>query len=142
MSYLHQIDRVKQLLSQWHEAHRAEFVRRGYTNLLPTFDGQEQKHIHIGAKYARLDVGGSGAWMLELTTGIVYGIKGYGTPDKKKIAGDINDPDFDGAILFRDRFRHGRFDNRTQRPPAANHTCVGSVNCSTCGQSMEELRRP
>lgn len=112
MSYLLQVDRVKQLLSQWHEAHRAQFVRDGYTNLLPSFDEREQKHIHIGAKYARLDVGGSGAWMLELSTGVIFGIKGYGTPDKKKVAGDINDPDFDGAILFRDRFRHGRFDNR------------------------------
>lgn len=104
--------RVQQLLSQWHEAHRQDFVLRGYTNLLDSFDTQEQKHIHVGAKYARLDVGSSGAWMLELATGIVYGIKGYGTPDKKKIAGDINDASFDGAILFRDRFRHGRFDNR------------------------------
>src|SRR5712692_4958587 len=104
--------RLEQLLAQWHEAHRQQFVRDGYTNLLASFDTQEKKHIHVGAKYARLDVGGSGAWMLEMTTGIVYGIKGYGTPDKKKIAGNINDSNFDGAILFRDRFRRGRFDNR------------------------------
>ena len=92
--------RVQQLLSQWHEAHRQQFIRDGLTNLLDSFDQQEKKHIHVGAKYARLDVGGSGAWMLEMETGIVYGIKGYGTPDKKKIVGDINDPSFDGAILF------------------------------------------
>ena len=106
------MDRIEQILSQWHEAHRAQFVRDGLTNLLGSFDLQEKKHCHVGAKYMRLDVGGSGAWMLEIATGVVYGIKGYGTPDKKKIAGDINDPEFDGAILFRDRFRHGRFDNR------------------------------
>lgn len=104
--------RIQQLLAQWHEAHRAQFIRDGLTNLLVTFDTQEEKHTHIGAKYARLDVGSSGAWMVELETGIVFGIKGYGTPDKKKIAGDINDPSFDGAILYRDRFRRGRFDNR------------------------------
>jgi hypothetical protein len=104
--------RFDQILSQWHEAHRADFVRRGYTNLLPTFDTQEQKHTHTGAKYVRLDVGGSGAWMVEISTGVIYGIKGYGIPDKKKIAGDINDPTFNGEILFRDRFRKGRFDNR------------------------------
>lgn len=107
------MERIKLILSQWHEAHRLDFVRSGYTNLLASFDTQEQKHIHVGAKYARLDVGGSGAWMLEMETGVVYGIKGYGTPDKKKIAGDINDPTFDGAVLFRDRFRRGRFDNRS-----------------------------
>ena len=87
-------------------------MRDGLTNSLSTFDTQEQKRGTVGAKYIRLDVGGSGAWMLEASTGIVFGIMGYGKVDKKKIAGDINDPTFDGAILFRDRFRHGRFDNR------------------------------
>ncbi len=105
--------RVEQLLSQWHEAHRQQFVRDGYTNLLDSFDVQEKKHVHVGAKYARLDVGGSGAFMLEMATGVIFGIKGYGTADKKKIVGDINDPCFHGATLFRDRFRHGRFDNRS-----------------------------
>lgn len=105
-------ERIMQILDQWHEAHRQDFVRRGYTNLLASFDTQEQKHAHVGAKYIRLDVGTSGAWMLEIATGLIYNIKGYGRVDKKKIAGDINDPAFDGTILFRDRFRHGRFDNR------------------------------
>lgn len=105
-------NRIETLLSQWHEEHRADFVKSGYTNLLASFDAQEKKHMHIGAKYARLDVGGSGAWMVEMETGIVYGIKGYGTPDKKKIAGNVNDPAFNGSVLFRDRFRRGRFDNR------------------------------
>jgi len=105
-------ERLNQILSQWHEAHRQDFVARGYTNLMAAFDTQEQKHTHEGAKYIRLDVGSSGAWMVEISTGIIYGIKGYGTPDKKKIAGDVNDPEFDGAVLFRDRFRRGRFDNR------------------------------
>jgi hypothetical protein len=106
------MDRIQQLLNEWHEAHRAQFVSDGLTNLLASFDQQEKKHAHSGQKYTRLDVGGSGAWMLEIQTGIVYGIKGYGTPDKKKIAGDINDPCFNGSVLFRDRFRRGRFDNR------------------------------
>lgn len=103
---------LREVLDQWHEAHRADFIAQGMTNLMLTFDTQEQKHAHIGAKYVRLDVGGSGAWMLEIATGLIYNIKGYGKVDKKKIAGNINDPAFDGAVLFRDRFRHGRFDNR------------------------------
>ncbi len=57
-------NRVEQLLSQWHEAHRQEFIHDGFTNSLPSFDSMQQKHMHIGTKYARLDVGGSGAWML------------------------------------------------------------------------------
>jgi hypothetical protein len=47
-----------------------------------------------------------------MATGDVYQIKGYGKIDKKKCAGNIYAPLFDGAVLFRDRFRHGRFDNR------------------------------
>ena len=103
---------VERILSQWHETHRADYVAQGMTNLMRTFDTQEQKHGHIGGKYMRLDVGGSGAWMLEMVTGDVYGIKGYGKIDRKKCAGNIFDPEFDGGVLFLDRFRHGRFDNR------------------------------
>ena len=103
---------LRGILFMWHEAHRAEFVNRGYVNLLPTFDTQEEKHTHTGAKYIRLDVGSSGAWMLEIATGDIFGIKGYGVPDKKKIVGNVGDPQFDGALLWRDRFRRGRFDNR------------------------------
>jgi hypothetical protein len=102
--------RLLQVLDQWHEAHRQEFIKSGFHS--ESFDEREEKHAHVGDKYVRLDVGGSGAWMLEAETGIIYNIKGYGKVDKKKIAGDITDPEFDGAVLFRDRFRHGRFDNR------------------------------
>ena len=104
--------RILQVLDQWHEAHRADFVRSGYTNSLASFNTCEEKHATVGNKYVRLDVGGSGAWMLDTETGLIFGIKGYGKVDKKKIAGDIHDPAFDGAVLFRDRFRYGRFDNR------------------------------
>ena len=35
-------------------------------------------HYHIGNKYARVDIGGSGRYMVELDTECIYGIKGYG----------------------------------------------------------------
>lgn len=34
--------------------------------------------IKVGRKYANVDVGHSGAYMVELATGAIYGIKGYG----------------------------------------------------------------
>lgn len=105
------IKRITKALNEWHEAHRQQFVQDGYTNLLDTFDTQEQKHAHFGGKYVRFDVGGSGAWMMDLMNGIIYGIKGYGKVDKKKIVGRLGDDNFNGAVLHRDRFRHGRFDN-------------------------------
>ena len=57
-------------------------------------------------------IGTSGAFMVELETGIVYGIKGYGQVDKKKISGNINDPNFNGAVLEKTCFCRGRFDLR------------------------------
>ena len=103
--------RLIEVLNQWHEAHREQFVRDGYSNLLTTFDEREEKHAHVGAVYVRLDVGGSGAWVLELSTGDIFQIKGYGKVDKKKRVGNILNPDFNGSTLHHDRFRHGRFDN-------------------------------
>lgn len=108
----HAYENIIKALDQWHEAHRADHVKSGYTNLFDSFNAREEKHGHIGGKYMRLDVGTSGAWMLELATGDVYNIKGYGKIDRKKCAGNIYDPEFNGSVLFRDRFRYGRYDNR------------------------------
>ncbi len=132
------MSRLVSALDQWHEAHRAQFMRDGYTNLLPTFDTQEEKHAHIGATYVRLDVGSSGAWMLEISTGIVYGIKGYGKVDKKKVAGNITDQCFDGAVLFRDRFRRGRFDNRSFHTAECPTTQAHVVDSGAYNITLEE----
>jgi hypothetical protein len=112
------IERLLQVLDQWHAAHKVDYLKsyaESYNSVLDwgaRFDLGEEKHARIGHKYARLDTGTSGAWMLECATGDIWQIKGYGKVDKKKCAGNINDPEFDGAVLFRDRFRYGRFDNR------------------------------
>jgi hypothetical protein len=108
----HAYETVERVLDQWHEAHRAVLVRAGYEHALKSFNEREEKHGHIGGKYMRLDTGTSGAFMLELATGDVYGIKGYGKIDKKKCSGNIYEPGFDGAILFKTRFQYGRFDLR------------------------------
>jgi len=34
--------------------------------------------LHDGRKFIRVDVGSSGKYMVEKSTGIIYGIKGYG----------------------------------------------------------------
>lgn len=100
-------NQIKEILRQWHEAGRAEFERE-YKNL--DYDSAKyRKHYHVGTKYIRLDVGSSGAFLLDSETGLIYGIKGYGVPDKKKIAGDASDPNFNGASLHPLRFRRGAF---------------------------------
>lgn len=37
-------------------------------------------HFHIGKKWARVDVGTSGKYMVDMATGEIVGIKGYGVP--------------------------------------------------------------
>ena len=109
--------RLIEVLNQWHDRHLADRIR-GYLDkadpneFIQNFNQREEKHAHLGAKYIRLDTGTSGAWMLEANTGDIFGIHGYGKVDRKKCAGNINDPAFDGAVLFKYRFRYGRFDNR------------------------------
>lgn len=97
-------DRFAVVLWQWQAAaNREHYDVSEYTH------PNDQVHGHFGAKYARLDIGSSGAFMVELSTGTIYGIKGYGKVDKKKNVGNI--ALIDAAVLVRDRFRHGRFVN-------------------------------
>jgi len=94
-----QENRINEVLRQWHEAGRAHFTS-SFQAL--AYDSEHySKHYHVGGKYIRLDVGGSGAFMAEIETGIIYGIKGYGVPDKKKVVGNLWDMSFNGADLFR-----------------------------------------
>jgi len=101
-----QYDRFETVLAQWQAAANLQH----YHINKYTFPN-DQVHGHFGAKYARLDIGGSGAFMVDIESGLVYGIMGYGKVDKKKVSGNIYDPNFAGAVLVRDRFRYGRFEN-------------------------------
>lgn len=61
-------------------------------NLIETRKCTEKKNIREpdivtlcpGRKYDKINIGGSGAWMIERATGEIYNIKGYGVPDKNK----------------------------------------------------------
>ena len=98
--------RFDEILVQWQAASNADTVKR-FGHLV----NQDVTHYHVGGKYARFDIGGSGAFMVEIETGTVYGIKGYGKINKAKNSGNIYDPGFNGSVLVRDRFRYGRFVN-------------------------------
>jgi len=107
------LDRFDAILTQWQAAvdakHSADGKRDcagyGYTH------DSDKVHYHVGEKYVRFDIGTSGAFMVETSTGTVYGIKGYGKVNRKKVSGNIYDPNFNGSILLRDRFRYGVFAN-------------------------------
>lgn len=47
--------------------------------------------LHIGKKYARVDVGSSGKYMIDMATGEIYGIKAYGVIHKGHFYGTLDD---------------------------------------------------
>ena len=61
-------------------------------------------------KFTALDIGGSGAFMVENATGELFNIKGYGVPDRnKKLKADIgNLATVDPAYLHAHRFNYLR----------------------------------
>ena len=110
MATLEQLARIETILREWHEAGRARFERD-----CPTldYDGESyQKHHHVGAKYIRLDAGHSGCFMVEIASGLVFEIKGYGVPNRRKIAGVAWEPAFHGSTLERVRYSRGSYDYR------------------------------
>lgn len=58
---------------------RARLLAGGMTReLLDAHDNHYTASVKTGRKYANVDFGGSGKYMVELATGAIYGIKAYG----------------------------------------------------------------
>jgi hypothetical protein len=64
-----------------------------------------------GVKMFHLVIGSCSAFLVDIETGIIYGNKGWLKVDRKKIIGNAYDPTFNAAVLIRDRFRYGSFEN-------------------------------
>jgi hypothetical protein len=113
--------RFTEVLAQWQFAvdakHSADGKRDcagyGYTH------DSDKVHYHVGGQYVRMDIRTSGAFMIHIETGVVYGIKGYGKVNKAKNSGNIYDPGFNGSVLLRDHFRYGNFENAPDGTPTA-----------------------
>ena len=58
------------------------FLRARYPNTTYDYAKDATVTVHIGKKYARVDVGSSGKYMVDLETGEIFGIKGYGVIHK------------------------------------------------------------
>lgn len=61
--------------------------------------GQDKFHVHemhtvakikLGGKYAKVDVGTSGKYMVEMDTGRIFGIKAYGVIHRGHQYGDLD----------------------------------------------------
>ena len=66
--------KLEQFRATLETAQHAGLIARGYN---PDHHSHDCR-VKIGRKYANVDVGGSGKYMVELSTGKIYGIKGYG----------------------------------------------------------------
>lgn len=74
-----------------------------YARLYPELE-PEVVTVHFAAKYARVDVGRSGRYMVELSTGNIFGIKGYGTIHRGHRYGNVLDTtgwDFSEYVGYR-----------------------------------------
>ena len=96
---------VQALLTAWHEAGRAAFEADGFKSL----DYDSPAYAKTAAqrrKYICLDVGSSGAFMLDRASGMIYNIKGYGVPHKRLPVGTLGE--VTGAMLDGSRWRRLR----------------------------------
>lgn len=76
--------RVVAFLGAWH-ANGRDFWN--YENI--DYDEYSRKRAISRRKYVLLDCGTSGVFMVEKATGNVFGIKAYGSANRKKFAGTI-----------------------------------------------------
>ena len=76
-----------------------EPMRNEYSYLKP-----EIVFVKPGLKYIKIDVGGSGKYMVEASTGNIFGIKAYGVINRGYKFGNlytINDWDWSGYRAFK-----------------------------------------
>lgn len=72
--------------------------------------GEEKITWKERTKFVAIDIGTSGAWLVEKATGEIYNISGYGVPDhnKKAKANLGNIATVDAAFLFARRYNYLR----------------------------------
>jgi len=86
----------------------------------------DQVTVKPKKKYINIDIGSSGAYMVDAATGTTYGIKGYGVPHKGVVHGNI--ADLDGETLLRQRHaRSGTVRPATPRRQAACTFCASGA---------------
>lgn len=110
-----QIAKIENLMVRWQEAAKTDYILRyGIPSSSTLLDSTSYS---VGGKMFHLIIGTSSAFMVDIATGIIYGNKGWLKVDRKKIIGNAYDPNFDAAVLVRDRFRYGHFENAQNGSP-------------------------
>src|ERR1035437_6757293 len=76
--------RLDELAAQLNSIERKGSLRRWPSNPHP-----DEVHIVERKKFNAIDIGHSGAWLVDKATGEIYNISGYGRPDYNKKKADI-----------------------------------------------------
>jgi hypothetical protein len=90
-------------------AKNADYKARGFPETMQ--DGYDTWHLKkTGKKFAYIDSGSSGVFLVEILTGELYNIKAYGVPDyNKKSKADIgNVYTVNPELLYSKRFNYLR----------------------------------
>lgn len=76
------LDEIKALARLVEQDQRTRYISQ-YGNAHPDLvTGACSTHVHMGKKFARVDIGSSGRYMVDLETGEIYGVKAYGVVHK------------------------------------------------------------
>lgn len=89
---MHELEnQLKQLCNELNRLEMAELIKDGHVNItrLDYFKENHAYHYKIKKTWANIDAGTSGAFMVELETGNIYNIKGYGVPNRAKHRGNL-----------------------------------------------------
>ena len=69
---------------------KAEIVANYGADKWPIHQANYTAHVHMGKKFDRVDVGGSGKYMVDMETGVIYGVKGYGVAHRGHVFGTLD----------------------------------------------------
>jgi hypothetical protein len=78
------VAKCERLVRKWHEAERVEFLEATPASKFPGgaayYDAAYAKKVIPRRDYVALNIGGSGAFMVRMSDGIVFNIEAYGRP--------------------------------------------------------------
>jgi hypothetical protein len=101
---------LQRLMTNWQNAAKADYIEKYGAEHAHLAD-RDQTRFTVGKNLFHLVIGSSSAFLVDITTGDIYGNKGWLKADRKKLVGNVYDPNFNAVALVRDRFRSGRFEN-------------------------------
>lgn len=82
------IEDIKSFASLLEQEQLSRLQEYNYT--YPGWQDNAKVKVTMGKKFARVDVGSSGKYMVELETGIIYGVKAYGVAHNGHVYGTLD----------------------------------------------------